>query len=113
MASEIRAESGLAAAGGVGGGVVRPGDQGGDRWDGEIKRKLEEADLYVLLVSRHFLDSDYVHETELPVAMRRHEEKKARLVPVVVGACGWKQHLGGIQALPSGGEPVKGWKDKD
>lgn len=85
----------------------------GDRWDDEIKRKLEEADLYVFLISTDLLVSTYVQETELPIAKRRHDERKARLVPVVVRACSWKQHLGGIQALPSGGEPVKGWKDKD
>jgi internalin A len=85
----------------------------GDKWDDEIKRKLEEADLYLFLMSTDLLNSDYVQETELPIARERHEGKKARLVPVVVRKCGWKRFVGDIQALPTGAKPVKQWRDKD
>lgn len=85
----------------------------GDKWDDEIKRKLEEADLYLFLMSTDLLNSDYVQDVELPIARRRHEEGKARLVPVVVRKCSWEGHVGDIQALPRGAKPVKQWRDKD
>ena len=88
---------------------IRPGD----KWDDEIKRKLEEADLYVFLMSTDLLVSDYVSETELPIALKRHGEKKARLVPVVVRRCSWTRSVGDIQGLPAGGIAVKEWRDKD
>jgi internalin A len=88
---------------------IRPGDQ----WDDEIKRKLEEADLYLFLVSTKLLNSDYVQRVELPIAKRRHAADEARLVPVILSACSWKRYLGDIQALPTGAVPVKQWRDKD
>lgn len=85
----------------------------GDKWDDEIKRKLNEAELYVFLMSTDLLVSDYVRDTELPIARRRHETYQARLLPVVVRRCSWANSLGDIQALPTAGKPVKEWKDKD
>lgn len=85
----------------------------GEKWDNEIKYRLEEAGVYLFLMSTDLLVSDYVQETELPIARKRAEENKARLVPVVVRTCGWKRYVGDIQALPKGGMPVKDWRDKD
>ncbi|MBI4662224.1 MAG: TIR domain-containing protein [Verrucomicrobia bacterium] len=85
----------------------------GDKWDDEIKRKLDEAELYLFLMSTDLLVSDYVQQTELPVARSRHEENKARLVPVVVRRCSWAGSVGDIQGLPSGGRPMIDWKPYD
>jgi internalin A len=85
----------------------------GDKWDDEIKRKLYEAELYVFLMSTDLLVSDYVQETELPIARQRHDANQARLVPVVVRRCSWTNSVGDIQGLPKAGKPVKEWKDRD
>jgi internalin A len=85
----------------------------GTKWDEEIKRKLEEADLYLFLMSVDLLNSDYVQSTELAIARKRHEEDKARLVPVIVRKCSWERYVGDIQGLPKGGRPVKQWRDRD
>jgi internalin A len=85
----------------------------GHKWDEEIKKKLNEADLYVFLMSTDLLVSDYVRDTELPIARQRHDANHARLVPVVVRKCSWKRYVGDIQALPDGAKSVKEWTDKD
>lgn len=85
----------------------------GTKWDEEIKKKLEEADLYLFLMSVDLLHSDYVQDVELPIARKRHEEKKARLIPVVVRKCGWTRYVGDVQGLPTAGRPIKQWPDKD
>ncbi len=85
----------------------------GDKWDDEIKRKLEEAELYLFLMSTDLLVSDYVRNTELPIARKRHEENTARLVPVIVRECSWTGYVGDIQGLPKGTLAVKQWRDKD
>jgi internalin A len=85
----------------------------GAKWDEEIKRRLNEADLYLFLMSTNLLISEYVQKTELPIARARHKENKARLIPVVVRQCGWARYVGDIQGLPKAGRPVKQWSDKD
>jgi hypothetical protein len=85
----------------------------GDRWDDEIKQKLNEADVFLFLMSTDLLASNYVQDVELPIARMRHEGKTARIVPVVVRACSWTRYLGDIQGLPKAGKPVKEWADKD
>jgi internalin A len=85
----------------------------GHVWDAEIKQKLIDADLYILLVSTALLASEYVHSVELPIAQRRVEADEARLVPVIIKDCSWKNYLGDYQALPTGGRPIKKWSDRD
>jgi hypothetical protein len=83
----------------------------GHLWDDEIKQKLEEAELYILLMSPALLASAYVHTIELPIALRRVQGKQARVVPVVLKDCSWKDDFGKFQALPSNGRPIKKFPD--
>jgi internalin A len=85
----------------------------GDKWDDEIKKKLNEADIFLFLMSTDLLASNYVQKVELPIARMRHEGKTACIVPVVVRACSWARYLGDIQGLPRAGRPVREWRDKD
>jgi internalin A len=85
----------------------------GHIWDDEIKHKLEEAELYVFLVSAALLDSDYVLTVELPIAQRRFKANEARVIPIIIRDCSWKRYFGDVQALPTGGRPVKKWPDRD
>lgn len=54
----------------------------GDLWDSNIKKSLEEADIYILLLSADFIASEYIWNEELKVAFRRIKEGKAILIPV-------------------------------
>lgn len=85
----------------------------GTKWNDEIKRRLDAAELYVFLMSTHLLTSDYVQKHELPAAMRRFQEGKAGLVPVILHPCSWKTYAGAFQGLPSGGKPVSAWRPYD
>ncbi len=53
---------------------------GGDDWHPEIERKLRECDVFILLVSRHLMASDYVVEKEM--AIIRERQAKAEDVHV-------------------------------
>ncbi len=44
---------------------------GGAEWEQEIEQKLRECDIFVLLVSRHSLASDYVVDKEIPIIHER------------------------------------------
>ena len=48
--------------------------RGGDDWDPEIKRKLSECDIFVVLVSHNSLSSDYVVRKEIAIIRRRQNK---------------------------------------
>ncbi|MBC7776495.1 MAG: SUMF1/EgtB/PvdO family nonheme iron enzyme [Phycisphaerae bacterium] len=61
--------------------------EGGAEWDVEIREKLENADLILLLLSPDALDSDYFYEVEAPIALRRHEAGEAIAVGILLRPC--------------------------
>ena len=50
--------------------------RGGDAWDAEIKKKLIACDIFILLVSRHSLASEYILKTELATIKQRQQNKE-------------------------------------
>ena len=48
--------------------------RGGDDWDPEIEHKLRTCDIFVLLVSRHSMSSDYIVDKEIAVIRERQAE---------------------------------------
>src|SRR5271165_5905239 len=51
--------------------------RGGDNADPEIERKLRACDIFVLLVSRHSLSSDYVVDKEIAIIRERQAKGDA------------------------------------
>lgn len=86
----------------------------GDDWEESISRKLEEADIILLLVSIDFITSKYCYDVELERALELHSEKKAVVVPIIIKNCLW-QHtpFSKLQALPKDGKAVAAWSDRD
>lgn len=62
----------------------------GEEWDGKIKKELEEADIIIFLISADFLSTDYVWDIEMNTAIARDADGKAKVVPIVVRPCVWK-----------------------
>lgn len=87
--------------------------EAGEEWDPEIKRQLNAADIVLLLISENFIDSDYSWDCEMTRAMERHEEGTARIIPVILEPCQWKDlPFGKLQALPTHGKPVTKWGNR-
>lgn len=81
---------------------IRPGD----RWEQEIKDKLDRAKVAVLLVSQNFWASKYIREKELPILMEAANRKQLTLFPVLLQACGYADsELKSIQHCPK--EPLE------
>jgi hypothetical protein len=79
-----------------------------------IDERLKSAEIVVLLVSNDFLASDYCNQIELETALKRHEDRKARVVPVILRPCDWESsRFAKLQALPKDGKPVIDWKTED
>lgn len=86
----------------------------GDEWRSEIDQRIERALVILLFMSPHFLESRYCYEVEGQVALRRHKEGSARVIPVVLRACDWTASpFGEIQGLPRDGKPITQWPDID
>lgn len=87
---------------------------GGREWEGQIDKHLNSADIILLLTSSAFLASDYCYDVEVKRAMERHQQEVARVIPVILRACDWRNApFGKLQAFPKDGKPVKQWPDPD
>jgi hypothetical protein len=79
----------------------------GSDLDQSISDKLEESQIILLLVSAHFLDSDYCYEREMARALDKHEEGAAIVIPVILHPCDWKSApFGKLKAAPTDAKPV-------
>ncbi|WP_437477905.1 AAA family ATPase [Sorangium sp. So ce1014] len=86
----------------------------GEARQGEVDKRLEAADLILLLVSADFVASDYCYDTEMRRALERHDAGDAKVIPIVLRPSDWSSGpFARLQALPSDGKAVTLWKDRD
>ena len=74
---------------------------GGD-WDDTIKKSLNTADIVLLLISQSFLNSRYIRENELSIAMKRHQSNECRIIPIFTRKCFLDSYpqIKSLQGLP-------------
>src|ERR1035438_1072274 len=83
---------------------------GGENWAGVIDDNFKRADLILLLVSADFLASDYCYETEMKLALEREVKGEARVMPVILRACDWKEApFAKLKPLPENWKAVTSW----
>jgi hypothetical protein len=86
----------------------------GVEWAEEIDKNLAEADVILLLISPDFLASDYCFDVEIKKAMERHEEGKAKVIPIILRPCDWQTAaFGKLQAAPKDAKAVTSWTNRD
>lgn len=79
----------------------------GEDLHGEISEHLEQADVILALVSPYFLASDYCYDVELSRGLERHAAGEARVIPVILDPCDWKNSpLSSLRATPTDGRPI-------
>ncbi len=74
----------------------------GSEWDDAIKRKMDEADIVLLLLSQSFLMSKYIRENELSVALERHKAGACKVIPIFLRNCFLDNYpqIKALQGLP-------------
>jgi len=86
----------------------------GGEWSQEIDRRMSAADIILLLVSADFIASDYCWGKELSMALLRHQNGEATVIPIMLRPCDWHgAPFGKLQGLPKGMKPVTAWDDRD
>ncbi len=76
----------------------------GDLWDDEIKKRIAESDIALVLVSQWFLDSEYCSKVEIGGFL----DQELVIFPVMLSACEWRLHewLRTRQFLPGGDKTI-------
>ncbi len=54
----------------------------GAEWDSEIKQRLEGSHLILFMLSVGFMNSEYIWNTEVPIAMDLYHSGKTKIVPI-------------------------------
>jgi WD40 repeat protein/energy-coupling factor transporter ATP-binding protein EcfA2 len=86
----------------------------GQHWQNEIDKRLNTADIILLLISPDFIASDYCHSVEVKRAMERHEAGEARVIPIILRPVYWQaMPFGQLQALPTHGKPIDTWRNRN
>lgn len=86
----------------------------GNEWAGEIDQHLNTASVILLLISSHFMASDYCNDVEVKCAMKRDEEGDAKVIPVILRPVDWANApFSKLQALPTDAKPVLQWSHRD
>jgi hypothetical protein len=80
----------------------------GATWEAEIRAAMDAAEVAILLISKDFLTSRFVRDSEVPHLLQRRAEEGLRVIPVIVHPCLWKEAawLAALQVRPRNGTPL-------
>lgn len=85
----------------------------GYHWDAAIRRGIDAAEVFVLMVSPGFIGSDYIWNEEIPAIQERKRSAGALVLPVVLKRCSWQLVSGVLQAVPTDDgrlKPIADWR---
>ncbi|MCY6489707.1 toll/interleukin-1 receptor domain-containing protein [Leptolyngbya sp. GGD] len=72
----------------------------------EIAQQIDQAEIILLLISAAFIASDR-YEIEMQRALERHENRQARVIPILLKPCDWESApFAELEVLPKGRKPV-------
>jgi len=82
----------------------------GADWVAEIEKAIAQAEVAILLISAHFLTSQFILQKEVPELLNRRNEEGLVIFPVIAKACAWKEvdWLVRMNVRPRNGKPVWG-----
>jgi hypothetical protein len=84
----------------------------GDRWEKEIRDELASMDVFLCLISYHFLASDFIKKVELQAALRREKQGETTIVPLLI--CDMEErdmpHLKPFKPLPAWGRSWRSYE---
>ncbi|MGI9501471.1 MAG: TIR domain-containing protein, partial [Geminicoccaceae bacterium] len=80
----------------------------GEAWFETIKEKLKTCSVAVLLISRHFLRSDFCIREEVKTLLEEQQRRGMLIAPILLRPCAWKifPWLAALQMLPRDGQAL-------
>jgi TIR domain len=86
--------------------------EAGGRVDDRVARALKDADLFIPLLSPHYIASTYCYDKEFVTALEREKAGSIVIVPVIVQPCDWLNTPFKIfKALPTDGKAASDWSN--
>ncbi len=86
----------------------------GQEWAQQIDIYLNKAQIILLLISAHFMASEYCYSIEMKRALERHERREADVIPILLRPVLFTDApFAKLQMLPTNGKPVIRWRDRD
>lgn len=64
----------------------------GDDWNEEIKARIKESHIALLLISQAYLDSKYVANEEVADFLKQRQRERLILFPILLSDCKWQEH---------------------
>ena len=59
--------------------------EAGNRWNDEIKEAINKSQVFILMVSKYFLNSEYIRNKEIPGII----EQNSLIIPILLDNCLW------------------------
>lgn len=56
----------------------------GENWKEALSRSMEDANVFVMLISPSYMRSDFLANSEIPLILSRAKNRESRLFPVVI-----------------------------
>lgn len=84
--------------------------KGGDLWRKSIKESIESAQIAILLVSEHFLASEFIDDNELPPILDKARSEGLVVLQVILSSCLWNRNKSLIeyQTINNPSKPLNG-----
>jgi hypothetical protein len=83
----------------------------GDDWAADIQQVMSHARVAILLVTKNFLTSKFILQTEVPRLLERRKSEGVTVFPVIARPCAWRRvkWLAAMNVRPKNGDPV--WRE--
>jgi TIR domain len=90
----------------------------GTEWESQIMKRLNSAQIILLMVSADFINSDFAYSKEMELAIQRHKANEARVIPIILRPVYWKgAPFEILEVLPSDAhknvKPITSWAKRD
>ncbi|WNZ48686.1 TIR domain-containing protein [Leptolyngbya boryana CZ1] len=80
----------------------------------EVSEQLKRSQIILLLFSSDFLATNYAYGEEVNYALKKHDSRKARVIPIILRPVDWSSEpFRKLQSLPRDGKPISTWSDPD
>ncbi len=94
----------------------------GQPWKSYFESRIHHTDIFLLLVSDDFMNSQFIKQIEFKAVIDRHKENQSVVIPIIVDNCQWdidfklidyEFNLRELQVLPEEGKPIGDWDSSD
>jgi len=87
----------------------------GAKWYKDILSELNSCDIALLLISRSFLQSEFIKQKEIPIFLERCEKGEVKVVYFIISPCSWKHYnwIASLQGYPKDNTPLNKFQEQN